>query len=58
MLLENMNIWLFFLEEIKDKNNVISICIMGLITLEPSALLAYLAIHIYDSSEKQVGKQL
>lgn len=57
MLLENMNIWLFFLEEIKDEN-VISICIMGLITLEPSALLAYLAVHIHDSSEKQVGKQL
>jgi len=53
-----MNVRLFFLEEIKDENNVISICIVGLITLETSALLAYLAIHIHESSEKQVGKQL
>lgn len=31
---------------------------MGLITSEPPALLAYLAVHSHESSEKQVGKQL
>lgn len=61
LLLENMNIWLFFLEEIKDekKKPFISVFTMSLITLEPSpVLLAYLAIHIHESSEKQVGKQI
>lgn len=53
-LWENINIWLFFLEEIKDEKNLISVFIMGLITLEPPpVLLAYLAIHIYESSKSK-----
>lgn len=48
-----MNIWFFFLEEIKDEENFILIFIMGLIILKFFfVFLVYLVIYIYELFEK------